>query len=294
MSIEDITTQAVAARTLAISPLKSPTIPKIAPTLIGVGGLTAVRQKLTTKESAYSILTHEAPAVILVLEKNTSKIVFQTNKFLLQSITKPQQEKFQVIETFGKPHVFFYGERTKMYAIQGVLIDGFYRDEAGGLSTIEQYKNKWSLSMQDFYNTELRGTRLKDNGHVGAIYVNGWLIKGYPVQLSIMKEANQMPDAVTFQMSWLVEDEILLNTRLANSQYDPKSLSISSADTLTTLNTLLKKISEYGALVEARNSLPKSRGAELKALDLKIDAVYSDINTYQSLFSFGITNAQEQ
>ena len=223
----------------------------------GIGRLSHLSSDF--KDPSMFIVTNETPTVMMILNKSDSKILNQTNKFLLQSITKPQQEKFQVIETFGKSHVFFYGERTRVYTIQGVLIDGLRQYESFSAVTENQHRtqfsNNWSTALQDFYNTELRGTLLKDRGHIAALYVNGWMIRGYPVQLTIAKESNNMPDAVTFQMTWVIEDEILLNRGIVRDMYkNPETGQVLDAQ-----NIVNKLLYDYQELLNARNQIPISR-----------------------------------
>jgi hypothetical protein len=193
------------------------------------------------KDPGLNIVSHETPSTLMIMGKQDSKLWFQTNKFLLQSITKPQQEKFQVIETFGKSHVYFYGERTRVYTIQGVLLDAYFDSEPVSV-TDSSYKNMWTLGFQNFYDTELRGTRLIEENRIAALYVNGWLIKGYPISLTIMKEANQLPDATTFQMTWVIESELLLN---AGRTKDAYSTNKANKDYVNLLNQKAAKLAEY-------------------------------------------------
>ena len=188
--------------------------------------------QLLFKDPGLNIVSFDTPSVIMILDRD-SKITHQTNKFLLQTITKPQQEKFQVIETFGAPHLYFYGQRTPVYSIQGVLLDAFYDHPPGstaegpafiappkfGTTPDPAWRNQWTLGFQNFYNTKLRGSRLKDTNSIAALYVNGWIIKGYPINLTVMKESNAMPDGVTFQMSWVIQSETLLNANQTDSYY---------------------------------------------------------------------------
>ena len=238
-------------------------------------------QNLLFKNPSLNIVSHETPSVIMILDKKTSKITYQTNKFLLQSITKPQQEKFQVIETFGKPHLYFYGERARVYNIQGILMDAFYdhlpeedtvtvgNSRASNLS----YRNQWALGFQNFYNNRLRGTKLKDAGAIAALYVNGWLVKGYPISLSIMKESNTLPDAVTFQMSWVIESELLLNSAKTESNYAASkdggqlvALMNEKSALLTRYQALVTKLQETDYLMEAPGST-RTRAKDVQIIE---------------------------
>jgi len=244
-------------------------------------------QTVLFKNPGLNVVTFETPSIIMILRKQDSAIQYQTNKFLLQSITKPQQEKFQVIETFGKSHLYFYGERTRVYNIQGVLLDAFYdhtpTSNVGAVSTSstyvdQSYKNQWATGFQNFYDTKLRGTILKDTGNIAALYVNGWLIKGYPINLTIMKESNALPDGVTFQMSWVIEKEILLDAK----QTDPYYKLLKDSDALVRVmnekSALLTKYNNAIAIVQEFNTngilnSPERTNAE------------TDVRTYEKLLT---------
>lgn len=214
----------------------------------------------------------DTPTTIMVLKKSDSSIVYQTNKFILQSITKPQQERFQIIETFGKPHVFFYDERTKIYTLNGVMLDAFFFDGYTGDQS-HKYRNMWALGFQDFYNKHLRGYELKRVGHIAALYVNGWLIKGYPIQFTISKESTQMPEAVSFQMTWVIENEILLNAKEAELVYMGTSFN---KKLIPLINKLNKLLTEYG-VYSAKSSLSQEQLDKARDVENEISAVKTEI-----------------
>lgn len=227
------------------------------------------------------------PATIMILDHTTGKrgtINQQTNKFILQNISKPHNERVQIIETFGKSHVFFYNERTRVYSMQGVMLDAFYQtgDFASTIPTTQnQYRNMWALGFQQFYNEHLRGWKLKTQGKIAALYTNGWLIKGYPINLVISKESTTMPEAVTFQMSWVIEDEFLLNAKLAERIYngirfDPATVGV--------VNELNIKIDRYNEALARFNdaTAPVEKAAylsEYKRLEQEVVELQSKFNS---------------
>ena len=48
-------------------------------------------------------------AVIAVANEQTLEILYFTDKFFLTTFQEARNEKLQVIETFGEPHVSFFG-----------------------------------------------------------------------------------------------------------------------------------------------------------------------------------------
>jgi len=76
-------------------------------------------------------------------------LAYETDHFLLQSVTRPDQEKFQIHETFGERSIVFYDRRVRIYQFQGVLYNANnvrWRDEF-----IEAYENYF------------RGTKVAEN-----------------------------------------------------------------------------------------------------------------------------------
>jgi hypothetical protein len=186
----------------------------------------------------------EVPTTILVLEKETRKILLQTNKFLLQTISKPRQERFQIIETFGDPSVYFYGDRTRVYTIQGLLMDAENAPELGmDVKTAAQERAKgkyyWATAFQDFYENFLTGTKLKSAvpPRVAVLYVNNSFIEGYPIQLVVSKESMNMPQAASFQMTWVIEKETLLTQKFAEHLYMNNRITETTAAAINTYIT---------------------------------------------------------
>jgi len=104
--------------------LYGPSLPSLS-TAINFGGSLGTLS-FPFKRPIESLCPINTPATILILSDPGSKIQYSTNKFILQSITKPHNEKVQIMETFSNSHLFFFGERTKIYTMQGVVLDAFF------------------------------------------------------------------------------------------------------------------------------------------------------------------------
>jgi hypothetical protein len=204
------------------------------------------------------------PAVISIFNATDRRIKYMTKNFFLQSITKPKLERFQIIETFRESKLFFFGERTKVYTIQGMLIealdssytnDNIYGelmavelgladvDRMFSLRTRDQYR--WSTSFQMFYDEQLRGTKLVEQNNIAGLFFERSSIIGYPVQLQLTRDTNNQY-LVQFQMTWAVMEENFYNAYVRN-QYTP---GIATSKTLkTTLNNLLKIYNDLVAQV---------------------------------------------
>lgn len=229
------------------------------------------------------------PATIMILDNVTGgnnkkgTIRQQTNKFILQQISKPHNEKVQIIETFGKSHVFFYDERTRIYSIQGVMLDAFYQSGDFGdtpPTASNRFRNMWALGFQDFYNNHLRGWMLKSKGKIAGLYTNGWLIKGYPINMIISKESTTMPEGVTFQMNWVIEDEYLLNATSAHNLYDGVKYDGDTAKLVNELNTVIDRYNE--ALANFNNATTPDKQALYKS---QYEALERNITDLQAQFN---------
>lgn len=195
--------------------------------------------KFPQKETATGFLSVQDPATIVILDKD-NRIQFQTNKFLLTSLSKAYQERFQVIETFGKPTVMFFNDRTKMYTLDGLLFDADFMAQKtpptlfnGADTTTPKAKQaqqsildkknaryQWAQALQEFYTNHLRATKLKEKNFTAAIYVNNSIIKGYPLSLTLGKESSQMPDTVNFRMVWVINDDFSIKGKNVEYLYD--------------------------------------------------------------------------
>ena len=185
---------------------------------------------LKYKQPIDDVVDVNYPATILIKRivkdaagKTTLSFPFRTNKFIITGVTKKMEEKYQIVETFGLPSLFFFDQRVSIYSIQGVLMDSFFAradtdpDTVGdSLFTDENVNNKymWTQAFQKFYNDELRATQLVAKNSVGILAVDNYMVEGYPVILNILKDSQQFNNATRFEMAWIVTKE----TRLADAK----------------------------------------------------------------------------
>jgi hypothetical protein len=175
------------------------------------------------KDHTLNLEQIEAPAFIFITSALSSdpSIKYMTNKFFLESIAKPKMERFQILETFGDSKLLFFGERTKVYTITGMLLEGLdntqqddqiiqLKDTAqlGALELRNQYR--WSTGLQTFWDAQLRGSLLASNGYIANLYTERALLVGYPLQLQVVRDTNS-PFLVNFQMTWAVFSELFID-----------------------------------------------------------------------------------
>ena len=162
-------------------------------------------------EKSHDIALEEidAPAIIMIQSLGDSTIKYITNKFLLQSVTKPRMERFQIIETFRQARLYFFGERTKVYSITGQVLEAFDSQAAEG-DTITRDQYRWSTSLQTLYDTALRGSQLAASGNIATLIFEKVLLTGYPLQLQITRSVDS-PFLAQFQMTWAIYNEEFLD-----------------------------------------------------------------------------------
>lgn len=111
--------------------------------------------------------------------------------FILQKIDDQRMEKQQIVETFGEPFVYFFGERPRMVTFSGVLICS------------EDFN--WRSQFWDNYDKMLRGTKLVQANARAYLSFDSIVIEGYPVSASAVDDSNS-PAVVPFTMSMFLTE----------------------------------------------------------------------------------------
>jgi hypothetical protein len=109
--------------------------------------------------------------------------------YILQAISEQRTEKQQIIETFGDPFVYFFGERPRIVEVRGLLIN------------TEDFN--WKSQFWKNYDEFLRGTKLVQRNARAYLSWDTTIIEGYILQASA-SEAAEMPYSVPFTFSMLV------------------------------------------------------------------------------------------
>jgi len=88
--------------------------------------------------------------------------------FILQSVQESRVERQQILETFGAPFVFFFGESPRFVDVAAVLIDS--------------HDFNWAAEWWENYEKFLRGTRLAERGATALLHYDDVILEGYPIQ----------------------------------------------------------------------------------------------------------------
>ena len=104
------------------------------------------------------------------------KTLYRTNHFLLQQVGESFHEKAQLVETFGEPIIYFFGERARVFQYSGVLMN------TGNFS----WRNEWLR----VYETYLRGTRAVENRARVYLVYEDIMRGGYLLNTSLFRSRN--------------------------------------------------------------------------------------------------------
>jgi hypothetical protein len=125
--------------------------------------------------------------------------------FFLQSVSENREEKQQIMETFGDPYIFFFGQRARVMQFQGVLLN--------------TWDFNWEAEWWDNYENYLRGTRCVENDARLYLQYDNVMIGGYIIGCASQKQAEQR-NFTTFSFTMFITDY----TNLSNPTLgDPQS-----------------------------------------------------------------------
>lgn len=101
---------------------------------------------------------------------------YMYTNFLLQSIQEQRAEKMQVIQTFGEPFVFFFGEHPRIISATGILLN------------TEDFN--WRAEFWENYDKYWRGTKCVQTKTRVTLQWDDILIEGYFIQADASEDAN--------------------------------------------------------------------------------------------------------
>ena len=116
--------------------------------------------------------------------------------FMVQGYNIARAEKSQIMETFGQDYVFFFGEKTKIYQINAILMHTADFD--------------WRNEMLRNYEETLRGSQLVRQNARAYLYQDGVLWEGYLMSLNLQQNS-QAPYHVMFSFQFLVTNETIVD-----------------------------------------------------------------------------------
>lgn len=129
---------------------------------------------------------------------------FNYSNFIAQQVIDARSEKSQVVETFGEPYIFFYGEKPRIMQVQGLLMN----------TADFNWKNEFWKN----YETYLRGTKLVELDARIYFYFDDQIVEGYMLDASASHSAD-FPYHVPFQFTLFVTAHTYIGLLSGSSDY---------------------------------------------------------------------------
>ena len=124
-----------------------------------------------------------------IYDDQNPNIAYSTDysNFILQSIMEQRAEKMQVIQTFGEPYVFFFGEQPRLVAAEGILLN------------TEDFN--WRAEFWENYDRYLRGTKCVQNMTRAILSWDDIVLEGYFIKADAAETAeNNNIVKISFQI----------------------------------------------------------------------------------------------
>lgn len=146
-------------------------------------GLSNVRRPLRgveVKEDTYAmikVVRADGLEIPLVDSGAPTGVASRTANFMLQTIQEARMEKHQIIETFGEPYIFFFGEAPRFIDVTAILINSL--------------DFNWEAEWWDNWEKRLRGTKSVELGARTYLFYDDSIIEGYMLMAQAMKTSDQ-------------------------------------------------------------------------------------------------------
>ena len=111
--------------------------------------------------------------------------------WLLQSVSEQRMEKTQIVETFGSPVFYVFGERPRILQFQGILVN--------------TADFNWRAEFWENWDKYFRATKLIEQGNRMFIGFDDIIVSGYPMSANAIQNTMQ-PHQIGFSFSFFVVD----------------------------------------------------------------------------------------
>jgi len=122
---------------------------------------------------------------------NPTDFVSAYGRFFLTDFSEPEQEKFQVVETFTAFYVYFYGRKPAFYRYSGILLN--------------DPNFRWTNDFRFMYDNYFSGTAAADLDATALIQYDGKQVSCMVVGMSIQQNSSN-PKGCPFSIDVLVLD----------------------------------------------------------------------------------------
>ena len=203
---------------------------------------------------------------------------FNYSNFMIQSAVEVRDEKSQVEETFGDPWIFFFGEKPRVLAVSGTLLNTL---------DFNWYQEWWRN-----YETYLRGTKLAQENARIYLYYNQQIVEGYILGAQ-SRVLDSEPHTVPFSFTLFVTGHTYLGEATAAGQYPiATSVKIDSLYDRSAIDATVRQLQQgktldqrtYQSTLDAVRRAAKSASPQHGTLTSAIAAGISDAESSISGF----------
>lgn len=120
---------------------------------------------------------------------------FNYSNFIAQRIIDARAEKQQILETFGEPFIFFFGEKPRILNVQGMLINSM--------------DFNWKNEFWKNYESHLRGTKLVEQNARMYLHFDDQIVEGYILNAQASHDS-MLPYQVPFNFTMFVTSHTYL------------------------------------------------------------------------------------
>lgn len=158
-------------------------------------------------------------------------MTFNYSNFIAQAIVEARSEKSQIVETFGEPYIFFFGEKPRILNVQGLL-----------MNTLDF---NWKNEFWKNYEHYLRGTRLVELDARVYLYYDDQIVEGYILDAQASHDSG-LPYHVPFNFTVFVTAHTFLGAIDSSGLYpiSTQVVDVTSDDlrSVDLLDRTLKKL----------------------------------------------------
>lgn len=212
---------------------------------------------LEIKDDTYAflkIVRSDGTEIKLIDSSSPDGTSTQYSNFILQSVSEARMEKHQIVETFGEPYIYFFGEAPRFLDVQAVLVDSL--------------DFNWYAEFWENYNKYFRGTRSVELGARTYLFYDDNVVEGYVLMAQAQKISDQPLQArLSFRMFLTNYSNVTFvgdpNFPVRASVNLPPSVDLTTADAFTVGLAALGAATD-AALAEAR-AIQAAAGARQQA-----------------------------
>ncbi len=113
--------------------------------------------------------------------------------WILQSVREERTEKTQLVETFGANYLYSYGQKPRVLAFSGTLMN------------TENFK--WKAIFWENWDKYFRASKLQEKNARMYISFDETIVEGYPIA-AMAQQSSESPYAIIFQFSFFVTNYI--------------------------------------------------------------------------------------